>query len=178
MLYRYKTYLESVLESSEEFQEIPELLSRYETLKSTNEDLIKRQEEVEKATQEVKDQLQSYVHEKADEIVVYNNRIAQLKREIEAYDIEASTRESNKDSAMTAAAQKTLEFGQVILATQNLFQRQAIHARVLFDRDGVTRCRENSVIAHSDGLGPLEQLEVIGNFVSDLDMTIQHGLKG
>lgn len=132
-------------------------MSRYETLKSTNEDLLQRQEEVECSSQELKEQLGSYLREKSDEIVMENNKIAQLKREIEAFDLEATIRESNRDSAMKMAAQRNLEYGQVILATQNLFQR----------------CRENSVIAHSETIGPLEQMEVIGNFISDLEAAIK-----
>lgn len=147
-----------MIEATEEYQEIPELLQRHETLQSTNQDLMHQQAQIEQELRSVKEELHIYTHDKADEIVVLNNRLSQLKRELEKYDMEAMMHQSKKDVMMTSTAQKTLEYGQVIMATHNLFQR----------------CCENSVIAHSTTVSPLEQLEVIGNFVSDLDATVHH----
>jgi uncharacterized membrane protein YgcG len=53
---------------------------------------------------------------------------------------------------MQIASQRTLEYGQVVLSTDNIF----------------TRCRANSHIVQPPQTHPLQQLEVIGNYVSDL----------
>lgn len=60
--------------------------------------------------------------------------------------------ELSKDTSMQRAAQRTLEYGQVVLSTDNIF----------------TRCRQASHIAHPPVTQPLQQLDIIANFVSDL----------
>ena len=159
-MFRYHRYLQSVVESTDEYQEISELLQRYETLQATHQDLLAQQEQMEEELQSVKEDLQLYTHEKSDRIVVLNNRLSQLKRECEMYDVEDVLQQTKRDARMTNTMQKTLEYGQLIMSTHNLF----------------LRCCQNSVIAHGADLSPLEQLEVIGHFVSDLDATVRrHG---
>ena len=60
--------------------------------------------------------------------------------------------ESKKDYSMHIASQRTLEYGQVMLSTDNIF----------------SRCRQKSHIAHPPVTQPLQQLDIIANFVSDL----------
>jgi hypothetical protein len=60
--------------------------------------------------------------------------------------------ELSKDTSMQKAAQRTLEYGQVVLSTDNIFNR----------------CRQQSHIAHPPVTQPLQQLDIIANFVSDL----------
>ena len=148
--------MEHVIESTDEYQEIPELIQRHETLQSTHLDLLNQEKEIEKELHAVKDELHFYTHDKADEIVVLNNRLSQLKRQLDIYDAEAAQDQSKRDGTMAATSQKTLEYGQLIMATHNLFQR----------------CCENSVIAHPSNVTPLEQLDVIGHFIADLDATV------
>lgn len=64
----------------------------------------------------------------------------------------ACLQESKKDYSMHIASQRTLEYGQVVLSTDNIF----------------SRCRQKSHIAHPPVTQPLQQLEIISNFVSDL----------
>lgn len=149
--------MESVIEATEEFQEIPELLRRYETLSSTYQHLIQQQNHLQNALQSIKDRLHVYLHDKADEIIFQNNQLSQLKSAIEVDQLESFAQQSRRDAQRSFVSQKTLEFGQLILATDNLFRR----------------CCANSVIAHATTLCPLEQLEVIGHFVSDLEAAVK-----
>ncbi len=55
------------------------------------------------------------------------------------------------------ASQRQLEYAQVGLSAENIFQR----------------CIKNSHIAHSAETNPLSQLDVIGNYVSDLSSIIR-----
>ncbi len=73
--------------------------------------------------------------------------------------VRACVQESKKDASLTVASHKTLEYGQVILSTDNIFNR----------------CRSRSKIGYPPESHPLHQLDVIGNFVSDLAaITRQH----
>jgi len=69
--------------------------------------------------------------------------------------------EFHKDTSLQVASQRTLEYGQVVLAADNVFNR----------------CRQKSYNAHASESNPLQQLEIIGNYISDL-LTIckKHGL--
>lgn len=64
----------------------------------------------------------------------------------------ACLQESKKDYSMHIASQRTLEQGQVVLSTDNIF----------------SRCRQKSHIAHPAETHPLQQLDIIANYVSDL----------
>jgi hypothetical protein len=60
--------------------------------------------------------------------------------------------ELKKDYSLQVASQRTLEYGQVVLSADNIFNR----------------CRQKSHIAHPPETNPLQQLEIIGSYVSDL----------
>jgi hypothetical protein len=128
---------------------------------------------------------------KTDEILNLNNQISQLKKELEAHQLENLDYESKKDHSLQVctcpytlpfclhtpfphifpqmsltaacllcaqvASTRTLEYGQVCMATTNLFNR----------------CRELSKIAHANVSNPVDQLEVVGNYVADLGAIIK-----
>ena len=60
--------------------------------------------------------------------------------------------ELKKDHSLHVASQRTLEYGQVVVSADNIFNR----------------CRMKSHIAHPPETHPLQQLDIIGNYVSDL----------
>lgn len=95
--------------------------------------------------------------QKTDEILNLNNSVARMKKELEGYEGEALLQESKKDSSLQVASQKTLEYGQVVLSTDNIFNRS----------------RSRSKIGYPAETNPLQQLDVVGNFVSDLAAIIR-----
>lgn len=149
---RYQRYLESVLEAADEYQEIQDLLMRHATLQATNNDLKEHQNRCADLAERTRVELQIYTKQKTDEILNLDNRLAQLKKELEAYEQDISLQEAHKDHSLQVASQRTLEYGQVVMCTDNVFNR----------------CRQHSKIAHQAESNPLHQLEVIGSYVSDL----------
>lgn len=149
---RYQNYLENVLEVADEYQEVPDLLLRHATLLATNQDLKEHQAKCAELAEKVRSELAIYVKSKTDEILTMNNEVALLKNELENYKSEAMVQQSKKDNGLQVASQKTLEYGQVVLSTDNVFNR----------------CRGRSKIAYPPESNPLQQLDVIGNYVSDL----------
>ncbi|KAG2433119.1 hypothetical protein HYH02_012821 [Chlamydomonas schloesseri] len=154
---RYQHYLESVLEVADEYQEVADLLLRHATLSATNADLKDHQRKCSELAEKVRTELQIYVKQKTDEILNLNNQVAKLKTELEGYEAEAMVQEAKKDSSLQIASQRTLEYGQVVLSADNIFNR----------------CRAKSSIGHPAESNPLHQLDVIGNFVSDLGSIIK-----
>ena len=101
--------------------------------------------------------IQVYVKQKTDEILSLNNELARLKKEVESYEGDALVQQAKKDHSLQVASQKTLEYGQVVLSTDNIFNR----------------CRGRSKIAYPPESNPLQQLDVVGNYVSDLGAIIK-----
>lgn len=60
--------------------------------------------------------------------------------------------ELKKDYSLHVASQRTLEYGQIVLSADNVFNR----------------CRQMSHIAHPPETHPLQQLDIIGAYMSDL----------
>lgn len=87
---RYQRYLESVLEVADEYQEIQDLLMRHATLQATNDDLRHHQRQSAAEAEEVRVALQTCTKQKTDEILNLNNRLAQLKKQLESYEQQAS----------------------------------------------------------------------------------------
>ena len=155
---RYQKFLEVVLETSDEYQEIGDLM-HHATLEATNNDLRQYARECAELNEQTRAELQAYTKSKADEILNLNNRISRLKKEMEGKERETMGHEMRKDYAVQAASQKTLQHGQVTMATENLF----------------LRCRESSKVNHPQYTSPMEQLNVIGDFMTDLAAIVKQG---
>ena len=78
---------------------------------------------------------------------------------MEGKERETMGHEMRKDYAVQTASQKTLQHGQVTMATENLF----------------LRCRESSKVNHPQYTSPMEQLNVIGDFMTDLAAIVKQG---
>eukprot|EP00798_Chlamydomonas_sp_ICE-L_P025664 gene25664-11329_t len=154
---RYQHFLESVLEVADEYQEVSDLLLRHATLLATNQDLKEHQRKCGELAEKIRAELQIYIKQKTDEILNLNNVVARLKKELESYEGDAMVQEAKKDYSLQVASQKTLEYGQVVLSTDNIFNRS----------------RGRSKIGYPAESNPLQQLDVIGNYVSDLGAIIR-----
>lgn len=154
---RYQHYLETVLEVADEYSEVSDLLLRHATLLATNQDLKEHQRKCAELAEKIRTEIQVYVKQKTDESLNLNNELARLKKELEGYEGDAVSQQAKKDQSLQVASEKTLEYGQVVLSTDNIFNR----------------CRARSKIAYPSESNPLQQLDVIGNYVSDLSAIIK-----
>jgi paraquat-inducible protein B len=149
----YQNYLEGVLAAADEYQEVGELLSRHATLQATNKDLRRHMAEHGEAAEAVRGELAAFVKARTDDLLQLNNRLAQLKQEREAYKQDARLQEAAKDAVLEVASQHTLTYGQIVLAADNLY----------------AQCKSRSCIAQTSQATTMQQLDVIANFVSDLE---------
>uniref|UniRef100_A0A8B9SZE4 DUF4200 domain-containing protein n=1 Tax=Anas platyrhynchos TaxID=8839 RepID=A0A8B9SZE4_ANAPL len=102
----FSKYLEDVVKTSH-FEEIQKVIWRYKTLMRMNKDLL----------QQAKELLAQYTEEKEEEILKYNNELAQLKLHFD----EAHSDESRWAHIQKTATQRTLELGTIRMAILNLF---------------------------------------------------------
>lgn len=154
---RYQKFLETVIEETDEYHEVPDLLMRHKTLEVTNADLGRSQRLGELNSERARQELQVTIKQKTDEILNLNNKISQLKKELESKERDVLALQSGMDYEMAMASQKTLDYGQVCMATDNLFQR----------------CTVRSTIKHPVHTNPITQLNVIGEYMSDLSSIVK-----
>ena len=149
---RYQSYLERVLEYADEYHEINELLMRHETLQATNKDLRDHLNNCEEENENTRSELQTYTKEATDRILSLNNTISKLKKELEERERVSQKIESHKDYVLQDASRKIEELGQVHMSTDNIFQR----------------CHSQSTVGHPLHSATLDQLTVVGDYMSDL----------
>ncbi|KXJ27520.1 coiled-coil domain-containing protein 42 homolog [Exaiptasia diaphana] len=117
----YQQYLEKVLECAEEFQEIREIIARYDTLTATHQDLLERETKNQEKYEKEKGRLVKFTEEKNNEILSYNNQLANLQTQLEKAQSLAVKWESQWTHIKNTAAKKTLLLGRIKMATHNLF---------------------------------------------------------
>ena len=154
---RYKEYLESVINASPEYEEIPEILLRHETLAATNADLLAEDKRLTARVESEKADLTAYSKRKQNESLGLNNEIARLKIELERASLRAADAARDRDVALAVVGQKTLDHGQVCMAADNIF----------------IRCRRRSAVKYRAHTDPLEQLHVVWEFVSDMSEVVK-----
>uniref|UniRef100_H2Y4L5 DUF4200 domain-containing protein n=1 Tax=Ciona savignyi TaxID=51511 RepID=H2Y4L5_CIOSA len=118
----FQKYMERVQESTDEFSEIREIIGRYDTLVATHVDLMKRDLKNQDAIEEEKGRLVKFTEEKNNEILSYNNQLAQLQTRLDQAQSKAVKWESKWTHIQNTAAKKTLLLGRIKIATHNLFQ--------------------------------------------------------
>ncbi|KAJ8042691.1 Coiled-coil domain-containing protein 42-like [Holothuria leucospilota] len=118
----YHRYLEKTLEVAEEFQEIREIIARYETLVATHQDLVDKANRTQDAVDSEKSRLVKFTEDKNNEILNFNNQLAMLQTRLDKAQSEAVKWESVWTHIKNTAAKKTLLLGRIKMASHNLFQ--------------------------------------------------------
>lgn len=158
---RNQQYLETVIDTADEYHEINDLLLRYATLKATNADLRAHAQQTEDSQESTRVELQAYVKARTDELLQLNNQVSRSKKALEERERETLAYQTGFDATVQAASKKTLEVGQVRAATENLF----------------LRAKSRSRVNHPDYTNPLEQITVVGDFMSDLGHVLRQWQK-
>ncbi|CAB3976785.1 Hypothetical predicted protein [Paramuricea clavata] len=157
----FQQYLDKVLEKAEEFQEIREIIARYDTLTATHQDLFEREAKNQEKYEQEKARLMKFTEEKNNEVLNYNNQLAQLQTELERTQSIAVKWESQWTHIKNTAATKTLLLGRIKMATHNLFM--LVNGQL----------KTTTVIENTE-----RQLEKIQTFIQDLSQITQEIKKG
>jgi len=119
----YQHYLEKVVEHSEDFTEIPDILKRYLTLSATNTDLldmvsanVTESEASRLALTQVSKQLQN-------ELLVHSSMIAEHQERLDKAKIQMVIEEAAKETREDASKNGIRELGAGRMATFNLYNR-------------------------------------------------------
>ncbi|XP_028400543.1 coiled-coil domain-containing protein 42 homolog [Dendronephthya gigantea] len=154
-------YLDKVLEKAEEFTEIRDIIARYDTLTATHQDLFEREARNQEKYEQEKARLMKFTEEKNNEVLNYNNQLAQLQTELEKTQSIAVKWESQWTHIKNTAATKTLLLGRIKMATHNLFM--LVNGQL----------KTTTVIENTE-----RQLEKIQTFIQDLSQITQEIRRG
>lgn len=160
---QYQRFLEKVLEHTSQhtttFTEVNDILLRYATLEATNRDLKKQHKQSAEEAERARGELQGLDTAITNEVLLLNNKISRLKKELEDREKDVLVLSGNVDSGLQVASQKTLEHGMVCSAADNLYHLAS-------ERSNIVRPQ----YAHT-----LDQLNVIRDYISDLSSIVREG---
>jgi len=148
----FSQFMQKVLDSSEEFSEVREIIDRYNTLVATHLDLLEREQQNQEASEQEKARLVRFTEEKNNEILHFNNQLAQLQTRLDKAQSNAVKWESKWTHIQNTAAKKTLLLGRIKIAIHNLYQLVCKHSK------GTVAPTEDTMV----------QLDRIQTFIQDL----------
>lgn len=120
---KYEEFLDSVKETDDNYSEILDLVTRFETLESANKDLMLRQTEYEKQIEELRNEYQAYRKEQENEMLALNNAHAAKRSELEEKQKRRADLEQDLDAATRDTSEHNLTFGQILMSVENLYIR-------------------------------------------------------
>mmetsp|Transcript_12310 Transcript_12310/g.29883 ORF Transcript_12310/g.29883 Transcript_12310/m.29883 type:complete len:336 (-) Transcript_12310:551-1558(-) len=171
---KYEEFLELVKENSDDYSEIQDLVTRYETLEAAHQDLIQSQQKAESGMEAVRNEYQNYRKAKGMEVLALTNKTAALQAELEEVEKRCLQLEASAEHSRQEEAQQSLFLGQIILSVDNLFQRCNLkrpaiqHANELGEKASAI-----AEIQNADSYAPkvgyaVKQLHVIKAYIKDL----------
>jgi len=149
----YEKYLKLVLEETDEFSEINELIDRYVTLHLTNKDLVALDSQCQERMETQTKRLGSRKEEHRVAILGLNTKLGELTTRKEKAEKETLYWEAQAQSAEQNATKRTLLLGRIRMATANLYTLVNAHAPGNIERIPGTE----------------KQLEKIQVFIKDLE---------
>eukprot|EP00026_Physarum_polycephalum_P003684 Phypoly_transcript_03697.p1 GENE.Phypoly_transcript_03697~~Phypoly_transcript_03697.p1 ORF type:complete len:328 (-),score=80.91 Phypoly_transcript_03697:1234-2217(-) len=160
-LVQYQKYLHSVLEHTEDYKEIKTLIDRWNTLQATSAQLRDSIANNIRESEHARASLKKYKEDKATEILALDNRIAELTKHLEKLEQKNLAATSDYDEKTEVKVAKTLEFGQIKMACENIY-------RHVIDHQKLSKYKELTVP---------QQLAYIATYLSDLNEIIK-GYRG
>ncbi|KAJ3342484.1 Cilia- and flagella-associated protein 73 [Gonapodya sp. JEL0774] len=161
----FQQYLESILETTDEFGEIKDIIARYDTLSATNLELLERARMAQERNEKLRLEFAKATESKNTVILNYNNQLARLQKKLEDSQGRTAALQNSLDDHSRTAKQKSLLIGQVkisnatrnLRATNNLFALVRAHL-------------QNRTPASTD---TFDQLDKIAQFIADLQVVIE-----
>jgi len=159
---KYEEFLERAKDYSDEFSEIQDLLTRYDTLEAAHRDLVRNQALFEQRNEEVRLQFQTYQKESANEILGYTTKTASLQSELETSETLRQQLQLEAEEVTQGDSEQSLHLGKIIMSVENLYlrcitQRPAIqHASEL---EGATSSEARDELGETED-SPAEKAQV------------------
>jgi hypothetical protein len=120
----YQRYLEAAVDASEgEYEEIPDILNRYKTLRGANLDLTRLVGEGERGMDSVRADLTALRRETANAVLVRNSEIHTNQKQLERIRASTIKAENERELGERFTKDRHRESGQVVMSIKNLHAR-------------------------------------------------------
>eukprot|EP00033_Pygsuia_biforma_P001882 GCRY01002103.1.p1 GENE.GCRY01002103.1~~GCRY01002103.1.p1 ORF type:complete len:295 (+),score=62.79 GCRY01002103.1:139-1023(+) len=119
----YQRYLDRVLEVAEDYTEINALLERYATLADANKQLLSYSRDCQEESEETRKNLETFIAEKSNEILSYDNEVADLQTKLERARDRTSHMQSELDQHLAGISSTAKTLGEARMAIDNLCQQ-------------------------------------------------------
>ena len=169
-LLKYEDYLDKVRNSTDEFNEISDILFRYETLNKENLKLDRTHRDLEDKLNRKKEQTTKYIKDKSTEIMKLNNEISSKKSELERILDDTNNLKAEAEEISSKRLGKVSELAQILMAIDNIeakcFGRKGTKSTVRHLLPIETKPKNFDDLNESTRFAKL-QLAAIKNYMSD-----------
>jgi predicted nucleic acid-binding Zn-ribbon protein len=120
---KYEEFLDLVKDSCQEYSEIQDLVTRYETLESAHKDLMELQTSSDTKIESLRNEYQAYQKDTDMEMLAMTNKVAKLQTERDEAVKDREQLGHQMDEASQEDSKHSLKFGQILMSVENLFLR-------------------------------------------------------
>lgn len=120
---KYEKFLDMVRESCQEYSEIQDLVTRYDTLEVAHKDLMELQTTSDSKIEALRNDYQNYQRETDMQMLAMTNQVAKLQTERDQAVKDRSTLADQLDLASQEDSKHSLKFGQILMSVENLYLR-------------------------------------------------------
>merc|ERR1719159_401025 len=120
---KYEEFLDLVKDNCQEYSEIQDLVTRYETLESAHKELMKEQTTSDNRIEELRNEYQAYQKDTDMEMLAMTNKVARLQTERDEAVKDREQLGHQMDEASQEDSKHSLHFGQILMSVENLYLR-------------------------------------------------------
>lgn len=120
---QYAAFLDEVVEASDTFSDVSELLQRYETLMKSNEDLHQRNASTSNELERTRSQFEQYTKEVQNDVLVKTSQIADMQKRLEKIRSDCMEYEERRRETKDIMNEHTRRYGLARMAIENLYTR-------------------------------------------------------
>ncbi|XP_043197893.1 coiled-coil domain-containing protein 42 homolog [Amphibalanus amphitrite] len=118
----FQDFMERAVESTEDFEEVHDIMNRYDILFATKQHLMTNEQANQDLVEAARMDLIAYSEDRNTEILGLNNRLSELQTRYDRAQQAVVSWENTWTRIKNTAAKKTLLLGQVKMAIHNLYQ--------------------------------------------------------
>ncbi|CAL8078796.1 unnamed protein product [Calicophoron daubneyi] len=128
-LVKYRNFLEATVKESDDFNEISEVITRYEALSANLEDLKSTDQANNEIAESLSVDLHQYKEEKEEEKLTLTNELVDLRKMLEKYQAESRSRESVWEHSKNAEARRICKLNTLKGAINNMYRLVRMYQR-------------------------------------------------
>ncbi|KAG7314357.1 hypothetical protein KOW79_021660 [Hemibagrus wyckioides] len=122
----YCEFLHTTLKTATKFEDVGQLVARFETLMSTREQLLRRQSEMERQRESESLALRCYISQQNSILLQDNNTLSQLQTELDSVLSHTLAQESSLKLIQAAAVKETHLLSQIKVVSRNLYHMTGV----------------------------------------------------